>query len=664
MTAAERGDIDSIKILLACGADVHRPASNGTTALYAAAERGHLRAVLAMLAAGANVDAQRRGGQTALFTAVVNGWVRVARALLDKGADVNLARQMDGCTPLHAVFDTFEWVASAAPGNAVGHGNGSLFFPTDSGSTGDANRNNSNFNGGVSGEGSSLPSSAVSTSAEANCSATNMNFNWGETNICNGNFNWGESSLTAAVFAPGPSLTAPKYMSPTRRLSAAPLPVVHEEEFTEEDETEDEGRDECGESDEGTEGTEERERNHACKHPAGKENGSSSSSVGSPSTFDWTNTGAYNISPDGFQQRNAPLSYQMQHDKHKERRSRRQRKGDKMNRRSEKASDSSFKIIKAGVSNGCKSSNYSDTTVANNDGNSNTNNSVSGVRRSSPPPGSGAEQAALHMMQLLIKHGADLSKALVPSKETVLHVAVKNGLMSAVRLLAPISPDPAAAAEEGNTVAHFAAKYGRVEILGLLLQLFGDVLVNASNESGETPLHLAARHNQGMAIKTLVAAGAVIDARRDFDQGTALCVACLFNSVEAAELLLRHGAALTPRGILTPRNQALAWGNHALAKYLEDVERAGPDGYRSWVREPRIALLKLRLLVTSNRASLVPPPKNYGAKDRVAQQQNDAITRHDIRAERAIQYILGTGPSQKVFASDIVFTSIVSFWWP
>ena len=50
MTAAKRGDIDSIKILLACGADVHRPASNGTTALYAAAERGHLRAVLAMLA--------------------------------------------------------------------------------------------------------------------------------------------------------------------------------------------------------------------------------------------------------------------------------------------------------------------------------------------------------------------------------------------------------------------------------------------------------------------------------------------------------------------------------------------------------------------------------------------------------------------------------------
>ena len=658
MTAAERGDIDSIKILLACGADVHRPASNGTTALYAAAERGHLRAVLAILAAGANVDAQRRGGQTALFTAVVNGWVRVARALLDEGADVNLARQMDGCTPLHAVFDTFEWVASAAPGNAVGHGNGSLFFPTDGGSTGYASGNSKYFNDGVSGEGSSLSSSVVSTSAEANCSATNMNFNWGETNICNGNFNWGESSLTAAVFAPGPSLTAPKYMSPTRRLSAAPLPVVHEEEFTEEDETEDEGTDEHGESDEGTEGIEERERNRACKHQTGKENESLPSSSGSPSTFDWTNTGAYSISPDGFQQRNAPLSCQMQHDKHKKRRSRRQRK---VNQQSEKASNSSFKIIKAGVSNGYKSSNYSDTTITNNDGNSNTNNSV---RRTSPPPGSGAEQAALHMMQLLIKHGADLSKALIPSKETALHVAVKNGFMSAVRLLAPISPDPAAAAEEGNTVAHLAAKYGRVEILGLLLQLFGDVLVNASNESGETPLHLAARHNQCMAIKKLVAAGAVIDARRDFDQSTALCVACLFNSFEAAQLLLRHGAALTPRGILAPRNQALAWGNHALAKYLEDMERAGPDGYRSWVREPRIALLKLRLLITSNRASLLPPSKNHGAKDRVAQQQNEAITRHDNRAERAIQFILGTGPSQKVFASDIVFTSIVSFWWP
>ena len=33
--------------------------------------------------------------------------------MLDEGADVNLARQLDGCTPLHAVLDTFHWVHSA-----------------------------------------------------------------------------------------------------------------------------------------------------------------------------------------------------------------------------------------------------------------------------------------------------------------------------------------------------------------------------------------------------------------------------------------------------------------------------------------------------------------------------------------------------------------------
>ena len=58
----------------------------------------------------------------------------------------------------------------------------------------------------------------------------------------------------------------------------------------------------------------------------------------------------------------------------------------------------------------------------------------------------------LQMIRLLVKHGADLGRPLTPSKETVLHVAIRYGLASAVRVLVPIVPDPMAAAEEGHSV--------------------------------------------------------------------------------------------------------------------------------------------------------------------------------------------------------------------
>ena len=38
----------------------------------------------------------------------------------------------------------------------------------------------------------------------------------------------------------------------------------------------------------------------------------------------------------------------------------------------------------------------------------------------------------------------------------------------------------------------------------MVLERFGDVLINAPNASGETPLHIAARYNRADAVKALV----------------------------------------------------------------------------------------------------------------------------------------------------------------
>jgi ankyrin repeat protein len=75
------------------------PASpnGGTTPLMVAALRGDVRTVRRLLAAGANPNAANDAGATALMWGVTN--LEIARALLDAGADVN-ARSADSRTPL------------------------------------------------------------------------------------------------------------------------------------------------------------------------------------------------------------------------------------------------------------------------------------------------------------------------------------------------------------------------------------------------------------------------------------------------------------------------------------------------------------------------------------------------------------------------------------
>jgi hypothetical protein len=99
--AARQGNVATIIVCLAAGADVNQTNADGYTPLHFAAEGGHVEAVHALLDGGAAVDQANQYGVTPLFIAAFHGRVEVIRTLLDRGANINQANAR-GKTPLDA----------------------------------------------------------------------------------------------------------------------------------------------------------------------------------------------------------------------------------------------------------------------------------------------------------------------------------------------------------------------------------------------------------------------------------------------------------------------------------------------------------------------------------------------------------------------------------
>jgi ankyrin repeat protein len=131
--AAERGNLEVIRFLVANKAEVNLPNRNGDTPLHLAADSGRKAACELLLASGAKVNARNNGGVTPLFlaarggfksvvevllahkaalnppeagpsplsVAAANGFKAIAQLLVDQGADLE-ARAADGTTPLSA----------------------------------------------------------------------------------------------------------------------------------------------------------------------------------------------------------------------------------------------------------------------------------------------------------------------------------------------------------------------------------------------------------------------------------------------------------------------------------------------------------------------------------------------------------------------------------
>ena len=97
--AVKAGDLESVRTLIADGADIDARQGDGATALQWAAHRNDPDLADLLIDAGAAVDAANALGATALWLAAMNGSAPVVGRLLEAGAAANVALTM-GETPL------------------------------------------------------------------------------------------------------------------------------------------------------------------------------------------------------------------------------------------------------------------------------------------------------------------------------------------------------------------------------------------------------------------------------------------------------------------------------------------------------------------------------------------------------------------------------------
>lgn len=124
----------------------------------------------------------------------------------------------------------------------------------------------------------------------------------------------------------------------------------------------------------------------------------------------------------------------------------------------------------------------------------------------------------------------------------ILRQAVMAGDLSKTRALLDGGADPNTVVQHHPVLA-WACKTAHHEIAGLLIER--GATVHAYDESGDQPIHFAARNKNSAALGLLLRSGADITARNNFGTGSApleMAVDC--KSIEAVQLLLDAGAVI------------------------------------------------------------------------------------------------------------------------
>lgn len=97
--------LDDIRILLACGAKVNEPVTQGLRALHYAVWQKHTEAVRLLLVRGADINATDDCGYSALHLAAEHGYFELTQLLLDAGAKLDYRQPTDELFPRTTLCD-------------------------------------------------------------------------------------------------------------------------------------------------------------------------------------------------------------------------------------------------------------------------------------------------------------------------------------------------------------------------------------------------------------------------------------------------------------------------------------------------------------------------------------------------------------------------------
>ncbi|CAM9383207.1 unnamed protein product [Pylaiella littoralis] len=162
---------------------------------------------------------------------------------------------------------------------------------------------------------------------------------------------------------------------------------------------------------------------------------------------------------------------------------------------------------------------------------------------------------------------------------TALHWAVELGHAAATRALLAAGADVSRRCSgSGMSALDLAARGGHVDIARTIIER--GAAVDAAGVLGLAPLHIASKSNKGGVIDLLVEAGAQVGAKTKTSGDTPLHLAAVTSSLEAALVLLKHGASvstLNNRGEAPLHAAASKAGRIGTAEVVDILLRRGAD---------------------------------------------------------------------------------------
>ncbi|XP_065516103.1 ankyrin repeat domain-containing protein 35 isoform X3 [Lathamus discolor] len=151
-----------------------------------------------------------------------------------------------------------------------------------------------------------------------------------------------------------------------------------------------------------------------------------------------------------------------------------------------------------------------------------------------------ASKGLTECLTLLLAHGAPVNEK-NDDGSTALHLATIACQPQCVKVLLQYGANEGHVDGQNRTPLHWAATSGCAS--SVLLLCDHEAVPDVTDAHGQTPLMLAARGNHAAICAQLLQRGADPN-MADKEQNTALALACEHGSLESAELLLSHGAAL------------------------------------------------------------------------------------------------------------------------
>jgi len=207
-----------------------------------------------------------------------------------------------------------------------------------------------------------------------------------------------------------------------------------------------------------------------------------------------------------------------------------------------------------------------------------------------------------------------LALSAAPLLAAEIHELATNGDAGALESLLDAHPELVNAVDErGSTPLHLAADAGSTEALILLIERGAGL--EARDADGDTPLHWAAYAGRADVVAVLIESGAEIDAA-DTQRKTPLHYAAMRGHLEVAEALLNAGAEVSAAAVRdeTPLHVAALRSRPELVRLLvahgADIERSNDYG------RPALLLVARETGDVETARVLIELGADVGARDR------------------------------------------------